>query len=368
MSRTPQWIPGLLLPALVVAGCANPPNDAAQPLASGDDGRHPLPLTAEDGRDLRAELAATDRVAAPVWQVGERFRHHVYFGTSDGEGEHYDSIVVEDRGDAWLLATDDRMVAKQDAIVDIPILGDVQKSDLTMSGFGEPWDFYQFPLHDGASWEMDFPNIAWDVIEEDTVHLFVGATFAADIETPDGPRPGFRMEARTAQGQLIAEYDYVPAIGWYAHFTIYDIDPDGDPIEFRVTSMGHDYGWSGTYYADEARPMLFHFSGVGVDPDGPGEPFVEPGPTATFTMSDDSHYLVGILAAAAAAGVQELALVSPAHEVHHWEAVGAPVDEFGFLWEAPAEAGEWRLLAVGAGAVAIAYAELYEVIEHAGTL
>ena len=74
------------------------------------------------------------------------------------------------------------------------------------------------------------------------------------------------------------------------------------------------------------------------------------------------------VASIAIAGVQELAFISPSNEVHHWETVGAPAGELEEIWETAADPGEWRMVAVGAGAVALAYAELYEIQETEATL
>lgn len=356
-----------LVAFLWLAGCVG---GAPKAVSSNDvdPSSSQAPMTAADGRDLRYELREGDRIGAPTWQIGERFRNHVFFGTNDKEGRHFDAIVTSGNEDSWVLATDDREIAKENAIIDLPILGDIRKSDLTMSGFGQPWDVYEFPLSHKATWKMDFPNIAWDSIPTDTVPLVAEATFAADISTSEGPRPGFQITARTTDGTLIAEYDFVPAIGWFAHFTIYDIDESDDPMEFHVTSMGHDYEWTGTYYIDEAKPLLEHLAGLGVNPDEPTQPVVEPGPTATFTMSDDGQLLVGLIASIAIAGAQELAIISPSGETYHWETIGAPVGELEMRWEVPAEPGEWRLIALGAGAAALAYAELYELVETTRTL
>jgi hypothetical protein len=351
----------LAVAILSIAGCTQPPDVArAHEAPSPSD----APLTAEDGRDLRTELQADDRVEAPRWQIGERFRHHVFFGSEDTEGRHYDTIVVAETPAAWILATDDREVAKVDAIQDYPILGDIQKSDLTMSAFGDSWDLYQFPLHHGAHWESDFPNIAWDAYPDEVVHLTFNASYAPDILTPEGPRPGFEITALGPDGRIVAAYDYVPAIGWFAHLTVYDIDEGQDPIEFHATSMGHDLGWHGTLYLDEARVAIENLGGYGVDPDGGTQPFViEPSLTATFTVSPDAEYLMGLVAALVVAGIEEIALLSPSREVHHWETAGAPIEEFQTVWETAAETGEWRLVAVGAGVVALSYVELYEIDE-----
>lgn len=349
----------LVVAVLPLAGCVETPA-APAPLAADA----PI-LTAEDGRDLRTQLQASDQVAAPQWRVGDWFGHHVFFGNDDSTGRHYSTMVVEDRGDEWVLATDDRQAAKEDAVFDIPILGPIQKADLSTTGLGADWKFYQFPLTHGSSWVHAFPTTEGG----DSVPITFTATYDPDIPTPDGERPGFEIRGTPEDGRLLFSYDYVPDIGWYAHFFLYDIETeDPDDFFFHVSSMGHGSGWTGTYYTDAAKLLVESFGGVAVDPNSPANSFAQPAPPERFTMDPEADYLFGFAFAFAFAGVVEMVLVDPDGNRHELRAVGAPDGGADLEVDMPAVPGEWTAAAVGAGAVAIHGAFLWQITEVEGTL
>ncbi|MBW3582020.1 MAG: hypothetical protein KY455_02880 [Euryarchaeota archaeon] len=358
----------LLAVVLVItlfAGCATDDAPDVDVPADKTEDQRPDPGLIVGKRDLRFDLEATDSLPAPVWQVGDHFGLHVFFGSGDTEGNHFETIVIESGPDGYTLATDSRQVAKEHAVVDLPILGSVG-TDLALTGLGGAWDLYEFPLTDGKVWQGEIPNIAFDVIDSDTVPLTLTATYTADIETRDGKLPGFHVVGTTADGTKIVEYDYAPAIGWFASLVVYDIDPEQDPIEFTAVSMGHGAGWTGTVYVDEATVVLQNRDGSGLDDPPPqGKPFVAVSPYTTFTVPDAADYLFGLRFDAAVFGARATFLVTPSGEVRETSAVGAP-ERFGTIMvDEVAEPGEWRLLTTGAGGMSMSLVLLYAVTETA---
>lgn len=318
-----------------------------------------------------ASITVDDESPAPTWTVGTWFGHHVFFGADDEDGEHYNTIVTRTDGDAYFLATDDEQAAKDEAAVDIPILGPVRKTDLHVTGLGGEWDFFRFPMKDGLRWTSTFTiDMPGEYRSYELTHV---AKFNPAIETPYGPRPGWDIEAHTVDGERLLFYDYVPDIGWYAHVFVYELEtPEENDFVFHVMSMGRGVGWTGSYFAYEGKPLLQAIRGFAPSqdfpPEVPPEPFVEPEPIMTFTMDEGSTLLFGFLFNVAVAGAHQVVLVDPDGGYHEFRAVGAPEAEAGGMVELPAIPGEWRLMGVGAGAVWIHAAFLWQLTSAHGEL
>lgn len=355
-----QALPLMAAALLLISGCLEA---SAEPRADLPDG------SADDAKADRpvVNLDATSAVQAPTWKIGDWFGHHVFFGADDNEGEHYNTVVVSETETDWMLATDDAGAAKDEAVFDIPILGPVRRADLQVTGLGATWDLFRFPMKDGTSWTSDF---VVDLDEEaQEFKLTHTARFNPAIQTPNGPRPGFDIEARTADGELLLFYDYVPDIGWYAHLFVYDLtSEEADDFLFHVMSMGHGSAWTGTYYIYEAEEKVRIIGGHVIAPEVPPEPMVEPHPYTAFNIDAESTYVYGLIVAVAVAGVQEVVLIDPEGGHHEVRAIGAPEEEDGAMLELPSIGGEWRLVAAGAGLVAIEVAFLYQLTETTGEL
>lgn len=359
----------LLLTGL--SGCLT--DDASPDPATGGDAEDAVPertpVISEDGRDLTTDLRAGDTLDAPTWQVGDWFGHHVFFGSDDNTGTHYDTVVVAADGGTYTLATDDPQVAKEHSIIDYPILGPVSADDLALTGLGGDWKIWSFPLTENKTWEGTIPNIHLDTIDGDQIPLTFTATYAEAIETQGERHPGFLLEGRTPDGKLVVETDYVPALGWYSQLVVYDTDPDQDPLEITVKGMGAGTGWTGTYYLDEATVLIVNIDGAGLDDAPPeGEPFARVSPYGTFTVSTDATYLYGFVQNAAVAGARTTVLYPPEGEPQRYEAVGAPEDFSGTYIDTAAIPGEWHLATAGAGGMSFSYVLIAEVVETTGTL
>jgi len=152
-----------------------------------------------------AELSADDRVEAADWQVGQHFGYHVYFDANDTEGQHFDFAVAEDRGDAWLVATENRTLSKYAAVSGFPLLGTFDKADLSTSVGDDEFRWYDWPLHDGKNWteETEVLGDTYEVTYEPAIQ----------VDRTGHTHPGFSVVGTTSEGEPFREYDYVPAIG-----------------------------------------------------------------------------------------------------------------------------------------------------------
>ncbi|MBW3583464.1 MAG: hypothetical protein KY455_10240 [Euryarchaeota archaeon] len=327
-------------------------------------------LVAPDGRDLATELTAEDELPAPVWRVGDWWGLHFYFGSDPGNGNHVNAVVTESASDEHYLATDDQQVAKFQALRDLPVLGAIGADDLSSTGFGGDWDLLEFPLKDGATWTGEIPNIAFDILPEGQVPIDFTATYVSEIDIDGKSAPGYVVEGMTEDGTLIVSYTYAPAVRWFTSLTVYDIDPEQDPLEFTVMLMGHGRDWIGTYYIDEATVLVENFDGSGFTdvPTEGGEPFASVSPHVTFTVSAEATYVFGFVGNVAVFGARTTILFPPEGDPRHYEAVGAPEQGVGTRIDEPAIAGEWRLVTAGAGAATFSEVFLVGLVETTGTL
>ena len=361
--RSSPLLPTLLAVALL-AGCAAP---GSEDPAAIDDGTGNVlaPAAAAAGT-----LDATSSLAAPVpWAVGDWFGVHVFVGMDDAEGTHYNTMVVQDTGDSWVLATDDAGAAKEEAVFDFPIMGAFRKSDLGTSGLGGRWDLLQFPLSNNSRWSS---TVAMDPMDPSSaLDLEFEATFNPRIQTADGPKPGYDITAVDGEARQVLSFDYVPAVGWFTRFLIYDTSTE-DTTDYFISarSMGTGHGWTGTYYIDSSKVLVQQFNIVGVDPENPTQPFAEPHPNGQFTMSEQATYLFGFVFSFSFGGAHDVVLVGPDNqprEYRSYNAAAAGEDSDAFIDE-PAMAGTWQLVMGGAGVVAGGGAFLWEITETSGTL
>jgi hypothetical protein len=350
-----------------MAGCVEDPNVSIPNSVASDA---PTNLV-RDGRDLRKDLKETDVIEAPEWKVGDWFGHHVFFEGGPEAGLHINTIVVKEQGDSWFLATDDKQMAKLESVFDIPIIGPVSKKDLSATGFGSAWEPYVFPLKQGATWTRKvMTGDQFGGSEEISVKYEV--VYNPRISTPDGDRPGFDIFGKVDGGKVLYAYDFVPDIQWYAHFYEYNLDTEQpEDYDFHVMSMGHGAAWTGTYYIDEARPVVQEHHGYFVDPTDPAGAYVDPEPYIPFTVDDKATYVYGFAFSVAFMGVQETLIVDPQNNRHEFQAVATSEEEAtevsGEL-DLPAQAGEWKAVGVGAGGAAIWGVFLWQVTETAATL
>lgn len=335
-----------LLLAALLAGCSDPPaRGPAETLPTCADAAEadcvPLP-----------PLTSESSVAAPSWAIGQWWEWQPE--DAGGEGTPFRSVVVATGASGSTLGSDEPGRAKQAAAYGHLLLGEVQ-ADLGVTAFGGAWDLLSFPLTDGKSWTTTIPNIAWDIyLPAETVDVAMRADFDAELE-------GFRIMGHVADAMLI-EGTYLPATGWFGELTVYDVDPEQDPLEFtyRATATGTNH--TGPVYTATAEPLLNLVDANGFDnlPTEGGQPVVSPQPHGTFTMAAGTQ-LYGIIVAISVVGGRVVTLTDPANEQRQVVATGAPEGEQVLELDEAGVAGAWTVATSGAGGLSMAIVELYEV-------
>lgn len=347
----------LALAAMVLSGCT----DGGTP-DTADAGN----TTTSTGDGMMAPGLTKDSVVdAPVWSVGDYFGHHLFFGgDGDSTGTHIQTMVVEDQGGSWFLATDTELAAKWEAAWDFPMLGSFSKKDLSSTAFGSEWNIYQFPMRDGMTWTASF-----NPLFEGERDLTMTATFADRIETPQGFKQGFLIEGRNEAGELELKTDYIPDIRWYSDLIYYEMfteDPDDFVIHVRAMGQGQDME---TPYliasAQEKVSVNTYFapanSDGSVNAGGANPPVSE-----AVTISEDADELYGLVFLLSVAGESQADLTDPdASEYYQYQATSTAMDDakqvFEFVELKDPVAGEWNFLWAGAGLVAVGYVQLWEI-------
>lgn len=338
----------LLVPGF--AGCLDDP-DAPVTNTAGRD----RPVDTAEGPKAASQLSATDRVEAPSWHVRDWFGVHVWTKDGDPDGRHYEVVVVDETVDGWTLAANDHAAAREEAIMDLPIIGTFTRGSLSTTAYHLDWDPYVFPLYDGSNWHRTI-RVRDATVWEDTAHdLAFRSMFDPAIDVGGTPHPGFRIEGRDGNGTLVVATDYVPAIGWFANLAIYDVGtPDPHDTLLRAISMGHGNDWAGTYHHVEAELLAMTFHIVVV----PFPPASQPAPAATFDVPADAETVYGFLLAVAWNGTQRAILGEPDGTTHERQATHIPFSgdaaiHFGWI-DRPAAPGTWSLSFPGAALVNVA--------------
>ncbi len=349
-----------VLVVLVVTALSGCTDDAAEtPTVEPDGG---FQISTEDGlRDLREDLTIDDAAPAPEWKVGDWWGHHFFFGSEDTAGSHINTVIVEDRGNDWFLATDDSEVAMWESTWDFPMLGTLSKSDLSTTAFDLPWQLYQFPMSHGDTWDFEVSTLS----AAGNLQATIEAVYNPSIATPYGNKPGFDLIGTNSDGVVVVESDYVPAIGWYSQLTVYDPTTE-DPEDFaiRILSMGFGEDFEGVYYVHEAEQKIYDFWYVTpFDASNSSPPHSE-----SFTIGDSSDTVYGAILVIAGGGTSMAGLVDPNGEAETWQVQHLENDEEGagaFGWiEAASVPGDWNFGWAGAGAFSAAFVAIWEITEH----
>ncbi len=342
-----RFAPALLLVAVALAGCAE---DTPEP--------EPVP-TEVKGPGTTEGITAEDAAKAPSWSIGDWFGHHIYFGPTDTEGSHINTVVVEAGPGGYLMLPDDPEVAKWEAAWDFPMLGQIGTSNLETTAFGVDWNVYKFPMRDGDTWTANV-----DPLFNGARELAITATFNPAISTPYGVFPGFDLVGVNATGEIELVTDFVPEIGWYSRLLYMDTStPDPEDFVFNIRSMGRGANWNGTVHTAEARSVVEEFA-----LSQPGDPtsYANAAHHATFTMSEEASELYGVVFALSATGRTAIDLFDPAQKHHQYEVQEADADPenanaiFEFV-ELPAVPGNWEYVRTQPGFVGAAFVWLWEI-------
>lgn len=346
----------MALVALSLAGCASETPAAEDGLDGGPD---------DPGSGTPAAVTGE----APTWQVGQWWDHKWFFGSTASEPFTVKTIVAEDLGSSFLVATDDNLTAAFHAAFLFPTLGTFPKGEVTATAGDYSWPWYHFPLSDNQTWSDEI--VSRDGSGTDSYSFPITATVRAvpEIVTTIGTEPGFEVEARS-EGKLFARYDYVPAIGWMSRATFYDITADEESPQFILETSQVGTGYNGPYFDSVGDVLSTHFNLL--VPTAPAPP----NPTSTFAVTEGHTQVLAFMFSFAAAGAHGTELVAP--DGRHWTSSQAsdqdgnglhsigPVDGLVF---APAVAGDWRVVTAGAGVfVAGGGLQAYGITQREGQL
>lgn len=339
----------LLAAALLLAGCA----DTSEPAPIEEE-----PTIHSDPQNVTLQ--------APVWQVGDYFGHHLYFGAQDTDGYHIDVILDREEGNNWHFVTDDPEVAKFEEVLDVPITGTLSKTDLDTGAFGGAWELYDFPMFDGKTWTG---TVQYDFFGSHDVTFT--ATYSEDVTLFQEGRPGFDIVGVNANGTIVVETDYDPSFGWYNELLVYsDAGPEEDFI-FRTMHMGWGHNWTGTAYEYEAE-LSINDAGQMIAPAGPSglQNVAQP---LTRTITDESTHLMILQYCFAVGGANDARLRAPSGAEYDCQAVDVPSSPdpaswggtgFGDFYEIPHETGDWVYNRASAGFVAGGGLELWILTEN----
>lgn len=356
---------------ILLAGCAASPDpviDETPPLACAAEGvcGQNGQLT-EDGRDLRTDLTTADVVKAPKWARGDVFEQHLFLGSRDAEGTHIQTVVIDTSG-GYRIATPDEASARYEAVYDLPVLGDIGPG-LETTAFGADWSWmYDFPLSDGKTWTASVEQLMnWNTYSFTDYDLTMTVSYEANIDTPKGDFPGFWIEAITQDGDKLARYNYVPAIGWFSHFWLYDLDNGGDSFMLHAMSMGTSKNYTGAYFEADATTVIEHFQGVFPDPAGP----VQGDPAPQDFQVQESDRFMGFIVPIAVGGQMDVTLTDPngVATTYGYQQLGmdGPGFQVAFIDDEPIVGG-WQMRAVGAGVATGVYLWLNTVTLTGSTL
>ncbi len=320
-----------LLVAALLAGCAD---DA--PASPGDGA-----AAAGMGASTAGGGNATDPGAAPVWQVGQTWKHDWTIGGSTAFDSR--SVVVAAGGDGYRLASDDHADAVNHAAFFFHNLGQMDKDwSIHQQQYAFPW--YDFPLADGKTWTAHEENIDFNLgaVSRDL-------TMTARLVNASGNVPAhYAIEQRTSDGGLRAKYDYRSDVGWFHDLQLFDPAAPDSPPQVTLTTTSWGKGWTGTYYEATSDFLLNTFSFV-----SPAGGAAQPQPPTSFAVTADHTDVLAIVFAFAAAGGSAAELVAP--DGQHWEANHVADQDGNTLYgnggvqvQVPAVAGEWRVAWAGA--------------------
>lgn len=167
----------------------------------------------------RAEETGISEV--PEWQVGDYWS----YDSPIGEATY---VVTEVSAGDYLVETDSQGSAYYEAKHDSAFQGLIRKSDLAGSEDGRRVDMFDWPLEPNKRW-----TTTWD---DEPLHMF------AD---PMGEGQYHVMGHRQDDDQMVVEYHYTAAVGWFEYIVFYN---ETGEETWRLDLNDHGEGFSGTVY------------------------------------------------------------------------------------------------------------------------
>ena len=310
---------GMVAFILMAAGGAFVLGAAVDP-AAGDNGLTRASATAPRLPALSAEDAEDGIDAPAAWRVGDAWQ--LLFG---GGRVPCVAVVVaaDDEGyEQAFRCPEGAVLAVQDARYDIAHLGEFTR-DLEGHFAGEAVRFFDWPLTDGKTWELEAYGNEYEVT----------ARFVPDIEGPFGPEPGYLMVAELDGGsEPQFAYNYVPSVGWWTMFEALS----GEFNSFAV--VGFERDWHGSAWTASANTRVDQRSTM-VPPTG-----------SSFDVSENDD-LVLVVGTTAGMHRAEVELTDGNGDDVYTETLDGTTS-FGsvsFGTEVPATPGRWSLSLEGFG-------------------
>lgn len=178
----------------------------------------------------------------PGWERGQVWTYRVE--VPGVPTANFRMMVAEDAGDLWIVATNDRAQALNQALYSTnPVLGRITQSGLSPYQAGAPVVMFDFPLTDGKTWSGSFFG--------ETMRF--SATYSDTLEALPGTfLPGFVVRAQGA-GEARVEYNYVEAVEWFTDFQVFDAE-GRKQIHLILVDYGGAY--AGPYHFLRGKDLL----------------------------------------------------------------------------------------------------------------
>lgn len=179
-----------LLFTLLASGCVGDDAPDAGPGTTTTTGPAPTPNVGGSGSVVptgsSGTLVEVDRdsaVFAPTWSVGRSWTYDVS-GSTVGEPYSVTIGVMDDSGDAYVLAPDNDREAEQFVLYGWSLLLDgVQKDTLAVKANGEWHDLIGFERADGARWDARFGPSILEMTRVGVVDMTVAGVEGQGIKT-----------------------------------------------------------------------------------------------------------------------------------------------------------------------------------------
>jgi hypothetical protein len=220
------WV--ALVAALLASGCLDPEVENDVDAASEATDGLPSPTSTTDPALPDASPAA--------WNVGDWWSYRYTSRLEGVPDTHLTLVVADDLGSAWSLTSLEP--ANFTFFTHVPSLGPVRKSDLAVTRHGHFVPFLQFPLAEGATWQVEVRG------------LWTAVAHRAELDAGGQRVTGWRIEYR--EGDVLQHViEWSPEVGWLVSELSYQGQKE-PRHELRLASWGAGHaGPVRVYEADD---------------------------------------------------------------------------------------------------------------------
>jgi hypothetical protein len=326
-------LPGLVMVALLLAGCTAPASPPAATLAAPADevvvdaNRPDTSFTSVDAGPAAAEDETANLAHAPLLKRGEWWR--IRTATPDGEQVEFVRVVANVLEDGYVMGMPHEGWFKEAVAWHSPAFGDVA-FDLSYNTHNHRFAPVQFPLTDGATWDTEFA----------TAHLTATAHVldAATAEVTLTPQPPDAQPTDPIYALLFGGFGDATMKVTYDARQHEVVKFESAFIQYEVVEHGYDFrGWT-TVPRGEETPIDH--------PSGP--PMLRESLTIPvqggFNRLTMMHFVGGVTP-----GAYRIRTVGPDGSEQVTESVGESGQTLAF-YEATDPDGDWTLETTTAGA------------------